>query len=116
MRWRLWAEGEIHGYALCLTRIQHTPSSARHQVIRAITAPKSTKPRRCFNVIQPLAYSSTTHFLIALTLPALIHVWLRSDLPDIGKSAWTLAIVFLPGLGPLLWYCWRLSMKIMQRS
>ena len=54
--------------------------------------------------------------LIALTLPALIHVWLPSNLPDIGKLAWTLIIVLLPGLGPLLWYCWRLSMKIMQRS
>lgn len=54
--------------------------------------------------------------LIALTLPALIHVWSPSNLPDIGKLAWTLTIVFLPGLGPLLWYCWRLSMKITQRS
>jgi len=26
----------------------NTLSSARHRVIRAITAPKSTKPRRCF--------------------------------------------------------------------
>ena len=30
--------------------------------------------------------------LIALTLPALIHVWLPSNLPDIGKLAWTLII------------------------
>lgn len=54
--------------------------------------------------------------LIALTLPTLIHVWLPSNLPDIGKLAWTLTIVLLPGLGPLLWYRWRLFMKIMQRS
>ena len=33
--------------------------------------------------------------LIALTLPALIHVWLPSNLPDIGKLAWTLIIVLL---------------------
>jgi len=54
--------------------------------------------------------------LIALTLSALIHVWLRSVLSDIGKTIWTLIFVLLPGLGPLLWYCWRLSMKITQRS
>lgn len=54
--------------------------------------------------------------LVALTVSALIHVWLRSDIPDTGRIIWTLIIVLLPGLGPLLWYCWRLSMKITQRS
>ena len=53
--------------------------------------------------------------VIALTVPALLQVWWRSELPVLGKSAWTLVIAFLAVLGPLLWYCWRLSTRIMQR-
>ena len=41
---------------------------------------------------------------LAIVVLALFDIWLTRELTDLGRLGWTLAVVFAPVLGTILWF------------
>ena len=52
--------------------------------------------------------------VLVLTVVALVQVWRQNNtMPTAGKVVWTAVIIILVGVGPVVWYCWRLGGRLL---